>query len=286
MAKIRERYFERFDGGMVNDPRDPAAGACRVVTNFDILTNPRKLIPYRNSEDGDSAAATSRKQNFCIALRTGTTYRLYSLGVKSGATTAEVLMKDLTTSGDDDLADNTWLTPNNNQSSAGATNFNLFIFYPKTTLIYGARAGTHIWAFDPTSVAGWADTHQALTYTNIAQGLVHPKDDILYIPYDNKIAKNDNGSWTTVALTLPSHLYITSICEYGNYLAIGCRPLSGQGDSQVYLWDRDSSLTTISESLNWGRGNLEILGVVDGLLVGISLTGDSTTEIGRASCRE
>lgn len=276
MGKIIETKINRWDGGMTSDSLNPAESVCSVVTGFD-TTLPRKLVPYRSSEDGDSAASTSQKQNFVIALRTGTTYRLYSLGVVSGTGKAEVLMKSLSTGASTDLDDNGWDTPANNQSSAGATSFVLFVYYKKTGLIYGAKAGTHIWAFDPSSVAAWADTHQALTYTNIAQGLVHSKDDILYIPYDNKIAKNDNGSWTTAALTLPSHLYITSICEYGNYLAIGCTDLSGVGKSVVFLWDRDSSLATLSESTDFDEGVLKILEEIDGLLVGISLISGSAT---------
>jgi len=271
-------YLNRFDGGVVNDPRNPDTNKYRVATNFDALTNPYKLTPYRDSEDGDSAGSTSKKQNFCIALGPSSTYSLHALGVVSGTARAEVLRKFLTTGGATDLDDNGWATPSNNQSGGGTTSFNLFVFYKKTGLIYGAQGNQYIWAFDPTGSAAWANTHNDLTsYTNIAQGLVHSKDDILYVPYDNKIAKNNNGSWSNTALTLPSHLYITSICEYGNYLAIACAPLSGFGKSVVYLWDRDSSLTTLSESIDWGEGNIKVLEEIGGALVGISLSGNDST---------
>lgn len=267
--------LNRFDGGIVNDPRSEG-NVCRMCTNFDILTNPHRLTPYRDSESGDSAPTTSQKQNFVIALRTGTTYSLYALGVISGTAKAEVLYKDLTTGGSTDLDDSGWSTPANNQSSSGSTNFELFVYYKKTGFIYGARANSHIWRFDPAGGA-FVDAHQALSYTNIAQGLVHSKDDIFYVPYDNNIAKNDNGSWTPTALTLPKHLYITSISEYGNYLAIACAPLSGLGNSVVYLWDRDSTLATLSESIDWGEGNIKILEEINGFLVGISLSGNGTS---------
>lgn len=278
MGKKVETKINKFDGGIENDPRDPRENTCRMVSNFDILTNPRKMTPYRSSESGDGASATSQKQNFAIALRTGSTYSLYSLGVKSGAGTAEVLYKNITTGAANDLDDDDWANTNNNQSSAGAANFNLFLYYKKTDLIYGARAGTHIWTYDPDGSA-WVDTSHALAYTNIAQGLIHSKDDIMYVPYDNKIAANDNTSWTDAALTLPTHLYITSICEYGNYLAIAAAPLKAGvgGHSVVYLWDRDSTLTTLSESIDWGAGTLKVLEEIDGFLVGISLFGGVTT---------
>lgn len=252
--------------GMTNDPRDTRASVCRVCTNFDIVTDRARAIPYYDSESGDTAAATSQKQAFTYAhWLPGSTndWRLFSLGVVSGTGKAEVLMKTTFTDG-------SWSTPANNQSAAGTTSFELFVYYKKTGLIYGARAGTSIWAFDAQTAGAWADTSHALTYTNICQGVVHSQDDILYIGYDNKIASNNNGSWTDAALTLPSDLYVTSICEYGTFLAIACAPLSGVGKSRVYLWDRNSSLTTVSANIDWGFGILKVLEEIEGYLVGIS----------------
>lgn len=273
-------YIRRFDGGMMNDPRVPLTNLSRVVTNFDILTNPYKLTPYRSSESGDSAAATSQKQNFCIAhWLPGSTndYRMFSLGVISGNAKAEILMKTLGTGGSNDLSDAGWATPANNQSSAGTTNFNLFTYYQKTGLIYGARAGTAIWTFDPTAASAFTDTHRSITYSNIAQGVVHPADDIFYIGYDNKIAVNNNGTWTDVGLTLPANYYITSICPYKSFLAIGCAPLSGVGNSRTFLWDRNIALATVSENIDWGEGIIKVLEELNGDLIGISFSGGNTT---------
>jgi len=272
MGKQIETTINTFDGAIVNDVRDPRKDVCRMVSNFDVSSSSR-MTPYRDSESGDTAAATSQKQNFEIALRTGTTYSLYSLGVKSGAGTAEIMYKNLTTGSATDLDDGDWATPSNNQSSAGAVNMNLFVYYAKTALIYGARAGTHIWAFDPSGGA-WGDTENALAYTNIAQGIVHSKDDILYIPYDNKIAKNDNGAWTDIALTLPAHYKINSICEYGNYLAIGCTPLSSTGNSRVFLWNMDSD--SWDSEYDAGPDELRVLSEITGYLVSVSISGGTT----------
>lgn len=277
MGKIVEPRIRQFDLGITNDAHEKNTRYATLIKSFDGHSFPSKLVPFRSSESGDNNASTSQKQNFCVAIRTGTTYNLFSLGVISGTARAEVLCKALSSGGSADLGDNTWTTPNNNQSSAGSTNFELFVYYPKTGYIYGARAGSQIWRFDPTSSGAWVDSHQALSYTHIAQGLVHSKDDILYIPYDNKIATNNNGSWNTTALTaIPSKYYITSISEYGNYLAIACAPLSGYGNSKVFLWDRDTSLNTISESIDWGQGNIKILEEINGYLIGISVSSNNS----------
>src|SRR3990167_2699762 len=279
MGLLITKKINDFSLGMTSELRDPDTRYASLLKNFDAHTYKRKLVPFRSSEDGDDAGNTSKKKNFCVALRTGTTHSLYALGVKSGATTAEVLYKDLTTGAANDLDDNAWAATGaaaKYQSSSGATNFNLFVYYAKTGRIYGARAGTQIWAYDPAGSVDFADSHQALTYTNIAQGIVHSKDDILYIPYDNKIAKNDNGSWTATALPLPTHLKINSICEYGNYLAIACAPLSGVGESIVYLWNRDETTTVLSQAIPWGEGNLTIFEEIEGFLIGVSYPGNSS----------
>src|SRR3990167_10474474 len=271
MGKVFEQKIDRFDKVIINDPRIDDSRYSQLIKNFDAHTYPKKLVPYRSSESGDTAASTSKKQNFCVALRTGTTYSLYALGVKSGADTAEVLYKNLTQASANDLIDGGWQATGaaaKYQSASGVTNFNLFVYYAKVGRIFGAKAGTTIWVYDPAGSADFLEdgtgNSRSITYTNIAQGLVHSKDDNLYIPYDNKIAKNDNGSWTAVALTLPSHFKITSISEYGNYLAVACSPLSGVGESIVYLWNRDETTTILSQSIPWGEGNLTVLEEIEG----------------------
>ena len=273
-----ETILNRFDAGIVNDKRTPLSNACRVCTNFDIITTPYKLLPYYDSEGGNDSQSSNKLQNFILANDNGGDIALFGLGVKASATTAEIQQKDLTTGAANDLDDAGWstLTAAKAQSASGAANFNLWVYYKKTGLAYYAKAGTTIGTFDPSLSANIDASAHSLSYTNIAQGLVHSKDDILYIPYDNKIAVNNNGSWTDAGLTLPSHLYITSICEYGNYLAIACAPLSGIGNSVVYLWDRDITLSTVSESIVWGPGVIKIIDTVEGILIGLSLIGSSS----------
>ena len=280
MGKLIETKIDRFDGGIVNDPRDPREATARIMSNFNTISSPHKMTPYRSSESGDASGSTQTIRNFVIARFDSTpTFALYGLGVVSGTGRAQVFRKALTTGSANDLDDGDWTTTANNQSSTGATAFSLFVFYPRTGLIYGSRAGTQIWAYDPTGVAVFADSHQALTTTDIGQGIVHSKDDILYIPYFNAagptaaIAKNNNGSWTNAALTLPTHYMPVTICEYGNFLAIGCAHRDGLSNSRVFLWNRDSSLATIHESIDWGTGSLVILEEIDGELIGISQKG-------------
>lgn len=286
MGQIIETKVRNFGGGIVNNIRDPREDTAIAVTNFDINTLNR-LVPEVSTEDGDDQSSTRKIGNYTIGFWTpATEWRLFSLGVVSGTGRAQINMKQLDAGGSQDMTDEFWATPANNASSSGNVNYNFFTYYHRTGKIYGARAGTHFWAFTPDGSTAFNDTELAVSYSHVAQGLVHSKDDILYVPYYNSngaagsrsfIATNDAGSWTAQALTLPDHLIPTSIAEYGNYLAIACSPASGVGNSIVYLWDRDASLTTLSESVDWGTGDINVLGEIGGVLVGVSISANSVT---------
>src|SRR5579883_1539561 len=71
--------INQFDGGMVNDGRDPRANVCRTCQHFDAFSNPRKLTPYRSFETGDGSASTNKITAYATD---GTT--LYGLGNSGG----------------------------------------------------------------------------------------------------------------------------------------------------------------------------------------------------------
>src|SRR3990167_7261664 len=132
-----------FSLGMTSEPREEDTRYAQLLKNFDAHTFKKKLVPFRSSEDGDSAGSTSKKKNFCVALRTGTTHSLYALGVVSGTTDrAEVLYKDLTTGSANDLDDNAWTNTANNQSASDSVvlKFECFAYYRKTGRIYMVKA--------------------------------------------------------------------------------------------------------------------------------------------------
>ena len=277
MASVT-KIIKDFSWGITNEARDADTRYCQMVKNFDIHSFKHKLVPLRSSEVGDSnATAAMRVRNFCIAKQNITTneYALFGLGKLSATDRVQLFYKHITLDSSNNLADATWVTVTNQFGGAGTTGeYDLFVWYERTGLIYGSRDARYIWSADPDDSGAFVDSALDLTaYTTIRQGLVHSKDDVLYVPYDNKIAKNNNGSWTAAALTLPENLRINSICEYNNYIAIGCAPKSGYGKSVVYLWDRDSSLATLSESIDWGNGELFVLEEIDGILVGVSNVG-------------
>lgn len=277
MGEIIEEITDDFSFGIVDHPRNNLQGGAQAVSNFDIFTNKNRMVPYFDSESGDSAASTSQKRSFEVAYWTpsGGSYRLFSLGiVASSGGKPEILMKTLTTGGSTDLSDAGWLAPANNAAGSGDvtaySSYKLFRYYKTTGKIYGALSGSTIWAFTPDGSTAFDASHHSLSYASIGQAVVHSKDDMMYIPYDNKIARNNNGSWTDAAITVPSKYNIVSICEHGNYLALGCAPVSGIGKSVVYLWDRDASLTTLAETIDFGEGELKWVESLEGYIIAAS----------------
>jgi len=275
--------INNFSGGIVNDPRNPRNGIARVITYFDIYTNPKRMTPYRRSVDGDSSSTDNQIQNFEIAVRTGTTNSLFGLGTQTASTTrAEIFYKNLGVGIDaNDLDDAVWTETGNNTAGQNTTAFSLFVHYARTALIYGAQTGSHIWTYDPTG-GGFTDTHRALVYTSIGQGLVF-SNDILYIPYRDSagptsaIASNNNGTWNNTALTLPRAFTPGALVEFNNYLAIACASISTHGGSRVFLWDTSSD--SWNEQIDWGEGALNVLGEVDGVLIGISIVTDTIASV-------
>jgi hypothetical protein len=90
------------------------------------------------------------------------------------------------------------------------------------------------------------------------------------MPYNNKIVRvNAGGTVQDAVLTLPSNFKITSIANYGNYLAIACAPISTyNGQSKVFLWNLIS--TDVQEAIDWGEGELRVLENIEGMLVGVT----------------
>jgi hypothetical protein len=264
--------IDRFDLGMTNNIRD-TFGMSPITKNFDTISKKNALIPYRQSETGDDTASTRQiTQMVQYDDVSGNTY-VYGLGKDPSNEYVKIFKKS-------DFTDATWSAPANGASASGNREQNVLVEYHG--FLYGLRAGTSVWKADVAAASAFTEADAAITYTSAAQGLVHSRDDILYIPYYDSatgnaaIAKNNSGAWTATALQLPKFKIPIGLCEDGNYLGCGARPASGIGRSTYYLWDRDSSLTTLSDKIDFGYGSLQVIEKIDGVTFGVSVVGDST----------
>src|SRR3990167_8883788 len=288
MEKPIEKLITRFDAGMTNVIRSDNTRYARKIAHFDILSDPSRLQPYRDFEaesfDAGLSAATIKLCKF-LAARTSDSLatQLYALGENIAAADAPRIYQKSTIGG-------SWVV-SSAQSGTAVKNERVFVEYKGA--LYGWRsdaAGSVSGTLDGTTATIWrhvistgvfTSSHQAINAAiYVAQGLVHSKDDILYMPYDNIIAKLNNTTWTTAALTLPDNLIITSIAEWGNYLAIACRSkFPYNANSVVYLWDRDATLTTLSEKIDFGPENLELIEEIDGVMVGVMTHRNTFSEV-------
>lgn len=265
---MKRAYIHTFDGGVTGDSHDHATNKAQLIQHFDIFTKPNVLSPYRSAESGDSSVSDNQIANYAY---NGTT--VWGLGVATGSPIPKIFTRT-------NFTDAVWTADAGGYSIAGSVraeaDIPFFTFYRKTGKLYGVRNGSNIWSVVPATSANTTD--EAITYTNVTNGLVHSQDDCLYMAYHDSagktsyVAKNNNDTWTLQALALPSNMIPVSICEYGTYLAIACREFGGLR-SRVYLWNRDTSLTTVTESIDWGEGNIGMIEELEGFLVGVSFVG-------------
>lgn len=263
MGKIFETTINRFDGGRSGDLRQPSSNSYSITKHFNIFSNPKRLTPYRDLEANET-------KNLKIVKFLQVNSNIYGYGVVVSGNVGKVYKKvgNIITSG--------W-TEDRDVEGSGARDERVFFHYKDYIYMWegGARLVRH---GDITGTATNA-TFQTISFTDVAQPVHHPTDDIAYFFADNivySISQKDGSDWASV-LTLPNSLIITSATPYGNYLAIACRDKNPTGSSIVFLWDRDSSLATVSEKIDWGSGGLELIGVIDGVLIGISNVGNDGT---------
>lgn len=256
--------INRFDGGMTNDPRDPSINVAKATIHFDNFTRKYKLTPYRRMVL--DAVTESSLDTYQIRLFVLTNSGLYGVGIVGGGDVhTQIYVK--TTATDPTAA---WTTASSGTSASSIESYIGAVVYHN--YIYGVNS-VGVWKYgDITSSPSF--TYNDYT-TNIptAPGLVHSKDDKMYWPSNNLILVNSSGSWS-VGLTLPTNCSIVSICEDGNYLSIMTNQPNGL--VIVYRWDRDATLQTLPEVIQWGAGTGKLLESIGGVLCGISTTPNTT----------
>ena len=261
MSKVAEIKQNNFSGGVSDDPRESNSTKFQVAKHFDCFSNPTRLTPYRSLEadTNDGSTATGMKQYVVKDfLYHSSSAKLFGLG-QTGAGLTKIVQKADATTGN-------WSLPATSEGN-GAVQNGCLIEYKD--ILWGFQGTNQIWKWviSTNTITNSASTTGA-TITSVAQGLVF--NDYLYLPYNNKIWRaTDATTFSDAYLTLPSNLKITSLTEYGKYIAIGCAPVSNfNGNSKVFLWDGTS--TEVQENIPWGEGELRILETIEGYLVGIT----------------
>lgn len=261
MSKTILTSINNFSGGISDDPREDNATKFQVTRHFDVFSQPNRLIPYRDLEadTNDGSTSTGMKQyDVRDTQYASSSARQYGLGKTGGGLTKIVYKADATTGN--------WTLPSSSEGNGGVQ-YGCFLEYKSK--FWGFQGSTQVWSYDIATLAITNTADTVGTITSVAQGVI-AKDDNAYLPYNNKLVRiSPGGTVTDAALTLPTNYKITSICNWGNYLAIACAPISiYNGVSKVFLWNLTS--TDVQEAIDWGEGELRILETIEGMLVGVT----------------
>lgn len=272
MGNPFQQRIANFSGGLLEDKRLSSPSHFGITKHFDTFTYSTKLVPYYKTIASLGLSGQSvtnlklKKFLYAASDAAGTIFRLFGLGT---AAFGDVYTFVLDTS----INTNHWVALANGSSASGATSNDVFFYYKG--FLYVLAGGNTLKKVDATGVAVINDDYQTVTYDNTTpwavQPVLHPSDDIAYFFGSNVVHKLDNTTWTGSVLTLPSSMTVKCAIPFGNYLAIGCTTL-GTIDvrSVVFLWDRDSSLTTLTERIDFGEGSLAHLANLNNRLIGVA----------------
>lgn len=290
MGKV---VFNRFDGGVADDYVRCAPGECSISKNFDLIGFPFRLQPLRGMVTTNEPASTQLRM-----MIHGTNNYMYGIGEDPNNAGNGELYKRTGYGGSDGWTDFTNDQLSGAANSEGSGHFDFLVHYPEAN-----NARKLIWSstnkivFSNPDDSGSAETG-SLTFTTIGQGIVHPKDKILYFPYQTSTATiigKYNGqagagydgagnlsNFTNAAFTVatPSRYRVYCLSHYGDLLAIPMTVPGVASESVVGLWNRDTSITTFDQTIPWGVGLLKVLNNLNGALIGISVSSAETSTSG------
>ncbi len=265
MANPIQIKIDRFNGGIADSPRGVNPSEFQISKHFDVSTDPSRLIPNRSLEADthDGSTSTGMKQylvrDFIYA---SASTKLYGLG-QTGAGLTKVVYKADATTGN-------WTLPASSEGNGAVQNG---CFFEYKDYVWGFQGTNQIFKWgllSGTPAITNSVSTVASTITSVANGII-AADGNAYMAYNNVVVRiaTDGTTITDSAKTVPTNYKITSLENYGSYMAIGCSPKdSFNGTSKVFFWNLSSDL--FAETIDWGEGDLRVLGVIEGLLVGVS----------------
>ncbi|MES2224136.1 MAG: hypothetical protein V4469_04365 [Patescibacteria group bacterium] len=264
MADTLSIKINNFSGGIADDIRKTSASEFQITKHFDIFSNPNRLTPYRSLEtDTDtSVSATDLKQylvkDFAYASASS---KLYGLGQNGSGQTKIVYKNDATTG--------LWIKPTSSEGTGAVQNGCFFEFKDYMWGVQGTRDIFKWGLLSGTPTITNSVSTVGADITSVANGII-AADGNAYFAYNNVIVRIAPGlTVTDSAKTVPDTYKITSLTNYGSYMAIAASPKSNfNGQSKVFIWNLSSDL--FAETADCGEGELRILENVEGTLIGIT----------------
>ncbi|MBX4215423.1 hypothetical protein KW797_00510 [Candidatus Parcubacteria bacterium] len=261
MDKVYHEKIDVFYGGMPDDIRIQSPEYSYMLQNFDALTNPKRLTPYRAMEADEDTS-------FKIFLFLYYNSTFFGLGKKSATAIAKIYSKAL------DPLTGSWGALANGEDAAGTVFAKCFLEFHGYG--YGGSASSRIFACDLSGVAAFTSSAYSTAAEPLCQG-IKTIDDLLIIPCASGIAKKDGAgsgptsNWSTFSL-IPSSHTPTDVIEFENLAAIAVRPVDGStGNCMVALWDKVNQ--DVAKWIDFGEGDNIIISEMEGRIVGVVTVG-------------
>lgn len=260
MSKV---LINRFDGGLSQSERPQTINEQSASGGFDIFSDPfllKKIDSLNTNELASGGSVTAGECPVYDATKRASDGRIIGVGVRSSAnTTFYFYRKDSSITGN-------W--QQNSAAASNVSNANAYAVLYKDNQ-YGyvlSTSDARLYRYDSDAAMTLIGT--TADYTSICpKPVVHSQDNILYMASNKTVSKYDGTTFTASAITLP--YYISSMCEYGTYLAIACQAPEG---GLIYLWGRDTSLSTLQDVIKVDNGKLQIIENLDGYLTSVTET--------------
>lgn len=259
--KTIETKIADFSGGMSDSLRELSSDKFSIAKHFD-LSDPKKLIPYRNME-AVSFAAGLAAGNFLY----NSSGELCILGKANGQNWFSIYYND-------DITGSTF-EGGRWAGTEGVVKYLPFIEF--NGKMYLCQYVNPNYELVSALIASPYTVDQAignLSSQPTGQGVVHSKSLKLFIPCGNKIDVVSSAGVLSAnqAPNIDSKYKIYSVCEWGDYLAIAIASDTG---SKLLIWDMVST-TTFIEHIAWDNNSLQILNNLEGHLIGVSCSGGSS----------
>lgn len=271
---MKIKLVNNFSGGLAQDIREPKTNTFSYASGFDTFSNAHKLTPYRTmeTESIDSGTLSNYAMSDVVIMKDSVNTNIYALG-QAGA--ADLNPKFFQKSTVMDISSAFQAATGGEDTTNSVLRGTLEAYKSKLYCLKTDNTNTFLTEYNHSTTTtstkadgGASTTLNGLTNTNYGvKPFRHPMDDILYIAHGYTISKLDNTTLTRNVFTIPSDYYITSLTDFGAYLFIMTAPVVGGLSSKAYLWNRDTTLQTATEVIDFGQGSAMVSENINGAVV-------------------
>lgn len=281
MTKV---IIKRWDGGVaqserpetINEHADNNDTFPGSNGGFNVFADPFKLTKLTSptvNETASGASVTSGECPVTDAVKRDTDGKIIGVGATSasGSSLFRFYRKDSNITGTWQQNSDTTSSLGVDLSSAGGPYVVLYKtnFYGFVTNVFSAVSRLYLYNSDSSHTLVGSISDYSLNYRTV-KPIVHSQDKYMYMAAGKTIATFTGATSTTTftasAFTTPYE--ITSICEYGTYLAVLMQSPEG---GIIGLWDRSNS-TLFADTFKVDNGYAAIIENIDGYLTTVSQT--------------